>query len=96
MIACGVAAVPNEPEMLAAGRNAHDGSHPRVLSLDSHGHILDWISWQDAACLYVRDAVVWTLGEPCITVHGGYNRLRGAQSLLDLHPIVAARGHAHD
>lgn len=67
---------------------------PRVLSLDAHGRILDWISWQDAACLYARDAVAWTLGDPCITVHGGWNRLRGAQSLLDLHPIVAARGHA--
>ena len=71
-----------------------DIARPRVLSLDAHGHILDWISWQDAACLYVRDAVVWTLGEPCLTVHGGYNRLRGAQSVLDLHPIIAARGHA--
>jgi 5-methylcytosine-specific restriction endonuclease McrA len=71
-----------------------DSAHPRVLSLDAHGQILDWISWQDATCLYVRDAVVWTLGEPCLTVHGGYNRLRGAQSVLELHPIVAARGHA--
>ncbi len=72
----------------------NDGARPRVLSLDAHGRILDWISWQDAACLYVRDAVVWTLGEPCLTVHGGYNRMLGAQSVLDLHPIVAARGHA--
>ena len=29
----------------------------RVLSLDATGRILDWISWQDAACLYVREAV---------------------------------------
>ena len=75
-------------------RNTHDGVHPRVLSLDSHGHILDWINWQDAACLYVRDAVVWTLGEPCLTIHGGYNRLLCSQSVLELHPIVASRGHA--
>ncbi len=66
---------------------------PRVLSLDAHGHILDWISWQDAACLYARDAVAWTLGEPCLLLHGGHNRLRDAQSLLALHPIVASRGH---
>ena len=69
-------------------------AHPRVLSLDAHGRILDWISWQDAACLYAREAVAWTLGDPCLTIHGGYNRLRGEQSTLDLHPIVAARGHA--
>ncbi len=69
-------------------------SLPRVLSLDSSGRILDWIHWQDAACLYVRGAVAWTLGEPCLTVHGGHNRWSGRQSVLDLHPIVAARSAA--
>ena len=63
----------------------------RVLSLDSSGQILDWISWQDAVCLYVREAVSWTLGEPCLTVHGGNNRRSGEQSLIHLHPIVASR-----
>ncbi len=66
----------------------------RLLSLDAHGRVLDWISWQDAACLYARDAVAWTLGEPCATVHGGLCRATGRQSLLDLHPIIAARGQA--
>ena len=70
-------------------------SVPRLLSLDAHGRVLDWINWQDAACLYARDAVSWTLGEPCIQIHGGTCRLTGARSLLDLHPIIAARGHAH-
>lgn len=66
----------------------------RVLSLDSTGRILDWISWQDAVCLYVRDAVAWTLGSPCLTVHGGIQRLSGRQSLIQLHPIVASRSRA--
>jgi len=66
----------------------------RVLSLDAHGRILDWMSWQDAVCLYVREAVAWTLGQPCAVVRGGYNRARGQQSVITLHPIVAARGHA--
>jgi 5-methylcytosine-specific restriction endonuclease McrA len=68
---------------------------PRVLSLDAHGRILDWMHWQDAVCLYVRGAVAWTLGDPCLTVHGGTNRISGRQSVVELHPIVAARGHAH-
>jgi 5-methylcytosine-specific restriction endonuclease McrA len=68
----------------------------RVLSLDAAGRILDWISWQDAVCLYVREAVAWTLGDPCLTVHGGYNRLQGAQSLLQLHPIIASTGHCRE
>ena len=66
----------------------------RLLSLDAHGRVLDWMSWQDAACLYARGAVAWTLGDPCITVHGGTCRATGAQSVIELHPIVAARGHA--
>ncbi|WP_460763679.1 HNH endonuclease [Lysobacter fragariae] len=66
----------------------------RLLSLDAHGRVLDWMSWQDAACLYARGAVAWTLGDPCLQVHGGICRLTGTQSLLELHPIVAARGHA--
>lgn len=79
----------------SAGRlSPNDSRIPRVLSLDAHGNILNWIHWQDAVCLYVRDAVSWTLGEPCLTVHGGRNRLTGEQSIVDLHPIVAARGHA--
>jgi 5-methylcytosine-specific restriction endonuclease McrA len=66
----------------------------RVLSLDSNGRILDWMSWQDATCLYVRGAVAWTIGDPCLTVHGGTSRFTGLQSTVELHPIVASRGHA--
>jgi len=64
----------------------------RLLSLDAHGRALNWISWQDAACLYARDAVAWTLGDPCLNVRGGTRRDTGARSSLDLHPIIAARG----
>lgn len=67
----------------------------RLLSLDAHGRVLDWMNWQHAACLYARGAVAWTLGDPCLTVHGGLNRRSGEHSVLQLHPIVAARGHAH-
>jgi 5-methylcytosine-specific restriction endonuclease McrA len=80
--------------MLGAIRTRNDIHSTRVLSLDSTGRILDWMSWQDAVCLYVRGAVAWTLGDPCLTIHGGMNRDTGLQSQLDLHPIVASRGHA--
>lgn len=80
--------------MLGAIRTSNDIHTTRVLSLDSTGRILDWMSWQDAVCLYVRGAVAWTLGDPCLTIHGGTNRDSGLQSQLDLHPIVASRGHA--
>ncbi|GAA5077198.1 HNH endonuclease [Lysobacter panacisoli] len=66
----------------------------RLLSLDAHGRVLDWMSWQDATCLYVRGAVAWTLGDPCLQVHGGISRHSGQRSMIELHPIVAARSHA--
>ena len=65
----------------------------RLLSLDAHGRALDWMSWQDATCLYVRGAVAWTLGDPCLSVRGGTCRDTGLRSVLQLHPIVAARSH---
>ena len=79
------------------GLAAHPSSRSatvRLLSLDAHGRVLDWINWQDATCLYARDAVAWTLGEPCLRVHGGTSRMTGEQSIIELHPIVASRGHA--
>lgn len=79
--------------MLTDDSNMQDLHSTRVLSLDAGGRILDWISWQDAVCLYVRDAVAWTLGDPCLTVHGGTSRLTGTQTILRLHPIVASSGH---
>ena len=79
---------------LALVPREHDIHSTRVLSLDANGRILDWMSWQDAVCLYVREAVAWTVGDPCLTIHGGTCRATGRQSLIDLHPIVASRGHA--
>ncbi len=66
----------------------------RLLSLDAHGRVLDWMSWQAASCLYARGAVAWSMGDPCLTVHGGLCRATGTRSLLELPPIIAARGHA--
>lgn len=66
----------------------------RLLGLDAHGRALNWMSWQDATCLYARGAVAWTLGDPCLAIRGGINRASGARSMLQLHPIIAARGHA--
>ena len=79
---------------LPASHPASRSNTVRLLSLDAHGRVLDWINWQDATCLYARDAVAWTLGDPCLRVHGGTSRMTGEQSVIELHPIVASRGHA--
>lgn len=80
--------------MLVQVAQKADLNSTRVLSLDSSGRILDWMSWQDATCLYVRGAVAWTIGEPCLLVRGGVQRDSGERSSVALHPIVASRGHA--
>ena len=36
--------------MLSEVRTSGDIHSTRVLSLDSTGRILDWMSWQDAVC----------------------------------------------
>ncbi len=84
-----------EPDAADAAGPARDRLHAvRVLSLDATGRILDWIGWQDAVCLYVRDAVAWTLGQPCLRVQGGVNRWTGRRSEVLLHPIFASTGRA--
>ncbi len=63
-----------------------------VLQLDISGRPQAWISTKEAAVLYASDAIAWTLGEPFHVLRGGYQRLSGLQSRIELHPIVAVRG----
>ena len=63
-----------------------------VLQLDASGRPQAWITPREAANLYVCEAIAWTLGEPCLVLHGGIQRRTGLQSRLVLHPIVAVRG----
>lgn len=65
---------------------------PLILRLDVTGKPVKWIPWQEAACLYARDMVAWTAGAHTFQLHGGYSRLSGFQTLLDINSIVAVRG----
>lgn len=89
-----VPSVTDSPDLPGTVQSGPPLDQVRLLSLDAHGRVLDWISWQNASCLYARDAVAWTLGDPCLTIRGGHNRMNGGRSVLELHPIIAARGHA--
>lgn len=66
--------------------------HPRILRLDIAGQPVEWLSWQEATCLYARDLVAWTLGERLRTVRGGVSRITGKQSAIELHSIIACAG----
>ena len=65
---------------------------PRILRLNVAGQPVDWVSWQDAVCLYSRELVIWTLGESILRVRGGHSRFDGSQSFLDVHSIIACDG----
>ena len=65
---------------------------PRILRLNIAGQPVDWVSWQEAVCLYARDLVSWTVGEALLQVRGGHSRLDGARSTMDIHSIIACDG----
>lgn len=65
---------------------------PRVLRLNIAGQPVDWVNWQDAVCLYARELVVWTLGEPMLQIRGGHSRIDGTQSCVGIHSIIACQG----
>ena len=63
-----------------------------VLQLDVSGRPQAWITTREAAVLYSCDDVAWTLGEPCQVLRGGWQRVTGRQSRIEVHPIIAVRG----
>ena len=65
---------------------------PRILRLNIAGRPVDWVSWQEAVCLYARDIVVWTLGQPVLRIRGGHSRFDGLQSSIEVHSIIACDG----
>jgi len=65
---------------------------PRILRLDVSGKPVEWVSWQEAVCLYAREIVVWTMGDAVLRVRGGHSRITAARSMLDIHSIIACDG----
>ncbi len=65
---------------------------PRVLRLDLSGQPIDWVTWQEAVCLYAREIVVWTIGDPLLRIRGGHSRLDSQISIVDIHSIIACDG----
>lgn len=64
---------------------------PLILRLNKSGTPLEWITPQIAACVSVKEQVVWHMGNIAITLHGGFNKL-GFQSTIDIPSIIATDG----
>lgn len=64
----------------------------RILRLDKSGFPTAWASREEAVVLYVRDQVIWSLGEANLRIVGGVNR-QGQRSVVEMSPIIACDGH---
>lgn len=67
-------------------------SDARILRLNAAGQPLEWIDWQLAVCLYARDMVAWSLGGVAHRIRGGYSRLTGQRSCIEVPAILASGG----
>jgi len=67
---------------------------PLILRLDVSGQPVNWLPWQEAVMMYTRERVCWTAGEKIIRIRGGFNRMTGLQSILEVNSIIAVKGRA--
>lgn len=63
-----------------------------ILKLDVAGQPRGWISANEAVTAYARGDVVYGIGTALAPVLGGFQRLTGAQSRIDIQPIIAIQG----
>ena len=63
----------------------------RILRLNKSGLPRAWLSREEAATLFVKDQVIWSLGEEQFIMRGGINS-QGIRSQIVLPPIVASHG----
>lgn len=64
----------------------------RILRLNLAGQPIDWLSWEEAVCLYARDLVSWTMGDLVCKARGGTCRASGQRSVVDVPSIIACGG----
>jgi len=63
----------------------------RILRLTKSGLPLAWVSREEAATLYVKGQVLWSIGDTPSPIYGGINQL-GERSCLSLSSIIACDG----
>ncbi|MEM7253703.1 MAG: HNH endonuclease [Pseudomonadota bacterium] len=64
---------------------------PLILKLDVAGRPIGWVSREAGALLYCRGQVAWEAGDSYIRLRGGYSRLLGTRSELNVNTIIATR-----
>ncbi|WNO11744.1 HNH endonuclease [Teredinibacter sp. KSP-S5-2] len=64
----------------------------RILRLNMAGQPIEWINWKEATCLFARDLVAWTMGGVVKKAHGGFSRITGQRTIIELPAIMACDG----
>jgi 5-methylcytosine-specific restriction endonuclease McrA len=66
--------------------------NPKILQLDMSGMPHSWISIEDAITYYARDMVLYEIGNPVATYHGGVNRITNEVSQITANSIIGIKG----
>jgi len=65
---------------------------PRILRLNIAGQPIEWVNWKETACLFSRGLIVWTLGGTVKRARGGFSRISGERTVIELPSIIACDG----
>lgn len=68
------------------------GEH-QILRTDIAGMPLEWVDYREAVRLHYLQQVAYSCGRQLYCVHGGINARSGRRSRIELHSIIATRGH---
>ena len=68
--------------------------HP-ILRTDTSGMPLEWVDFKRAITLQCLGQVAFVCGSSYMRVHGGFNRISGNRSSIDINSIIATYGNSH-
>ena len=68
--------------------------HP-ILRTDTSGMPLEWVDFKRAITLQCLGQVAFVCGSSYMRVHGGFNRISGSRSSIDINSIIATYGNSH-
>ncbi|MBR03100.1 MAG: HNH endonuclease [Acidiferrobacteraceae bacterium] len=66
----------------------------RILRADVAGMPIEWIGFEEAVKLHCLEQILYPMGSPLYTVHGGVNARSGKQSALEVYSIICTIGQS--
>ncbi len=66
-----------------------------ILRTDASGMPLEWVDFKRAVTLHCLGQVAYACGSNSMRVRGGFNRVSGNQSCVDINSIIATHGSHH-